>query len=92
MIIYPWGPSIKIQFPLLFFYVLYFYSIILSLIIYVLFLEIQHLFYSKENDWGFSHFMAWNEVLDPEKGYIKDDSIILEVSIILIILYYDYIV
>lgn len=43
--------------------------------------KIQHLFYSKENDWGFSHFMAWNEVLDPEKGYIKDDSIILEVHV-----------
>lgn len=41
--------------------------------------KIQHLFYSKENDWGFSHFMAWNEVLDPERGYIKDDTIILEV-------------
>jgi len=32
---------------------------------------ISHLFYSKENDWGFSHFLTWNEVLDPEKGYIK---------------------
>ncbi|XP_076047681.1 ubiquitin-specific protease 7 isoform X2 [Oratosquilla oratoria] len=41
--------------------------------------KIQHLFYSKENDWGFSHFMAWNEVLEPEKGYIKDDTITLEV-------------
>ncbi|UYV65714.1 USP7 [Cordylochernes scorpioides] len=41
--------------------------------------KIQHLFYSKENDWGFSHFMNWNEILDPEKGYIKDDAIILEV-------------
>ncbi|CAH0563456.1 unnamed protein product [Brassicogethes aeneus] len=43
--------------------------------------KIQHLFYSKENDWGFSHFMAWNDVLDPEKGYIKDDSITLEVHV-----------
>uniref|UniRef100_A0A146KS22 Ubiquitin carboxyl-terminal hydrolase 7 n=1 Tax=Lygus hesperus TaxID=30085 RepID=A0A146KS22_LYGHE len=43
--------------------------------------KIQHLFYSKENDWGFSHFLGWNEVLDPEKGYIKDDSIILEVQV-----------
>jgi hypothetical protein len=33
--------------------------------------NISHLFYSKENDWGFSHFMTWNEVLDPAKGYIK---------------------
>ncbi|OXU31450.1 hypothetical protein TSAR_000788 [Trichomalopsis sarcophagae] len=40
--------------------------------------EIQHLFYSKENDWGFSHFMTWQDVLDLEKGYIKDDAITLE--------------
>lgn len=44
-----------------------------------LFSEIQHLFYTKENDWGFSHFMLWQDVLDPDKGYIKDDSITLEV-------------
>ncbi|XP_015588700.1 ubiquitin carboxyl-terminal hydrolase 7 isoform X2 [Cephus cinctus] len=44
--------------------------------------KIQHLFYSKENDWGFSHFMTWQEVLDPEKGYIKDDSITLEVHVV----------
>jgi len=42
-------------------------------------IEIQHLFYSKENDWGFSHFMTWQDVLDPDKGFIKDDSITLEV-------------
>ncbi|EEC01240.1 ubiquitin carboxyl-terminal hydrolase, putative [Ixodes scapularis] len=41
--------------------------------------KIQHLFYSKENDWGFSHFMTWTDVLDPEKGFILDDTIILEV-------------
>ncbi|KAK5641318.1 hypothetical protein RI129_009865 [Pyrocoelia pectoralis] len=44
--------------------------------------KIQHLFYSKENDWGFSHFMAWNEVLDVEKGYIRDDTITLEVHVV----------
>ncbi|XP_074039373.1 ubiquitin-specific protease 7 isoform X4 [Leptinotarsa decemlineata] len=43
--------------------------------------KIQHLFYSKENDWGFSHFMTWNDVLDPEKGFIKDDAITLEVHV-----------
>lgn len=43
--------------------------------------KIQHLFFSKENDWGFSHFMNWNEVLDAEKGYCKDDSITLEVHV-----------
>ncbi|XP_030755284.1 ubiquitin carboxyl-terminal hydrolase 7 isoform X3 [Sitophilus oryzae] len=44
--------------------------------------KIQHLFYSKENDWGFSHFMVWNDVLDPEKGFIKDDAITLEVHVL----------
>ncbi|XP_050394501.1 ubiquitin carboxyl-terminal hydrolase 7 isoform X1 [Patella vulgata] len=44
--------------------------------------RIQHLFYCKENDWGFSHFLAWSDMLDPEKGYIKDDKIILEVHVV----------
>lgn len=43
--------------------------------------NIKHLFYSKENDWGFSHFMSWNEILDPERGYIQDDTITLEVHV-----------
>ncbi|XKL66747.1 hypothetical protein PGB90_010167 [Kerria lacca] len=44
--------------------------------------KIQHIFYSKENDWGFSHFLGWNEVTDPEKGYIKDDTVILQAHVI----------
>nr|CAD7438739.1 unnamed protein product [Timema bartmani] len=44
--------------------------------------KIQHLFYSKENDWGFSHFMSWQDVLEPDKGYIKDDTITLEVRVL----------
>lgn len=43
--------------------------------------KINHVFYSKENDWGFSHFHTWSDIVDPEKGWIKDDSIILEVSV-----------
>lgn len=41
--------------------------------------RIQHVFYSKENDWGFSHFLSWADITDPEKGFLKDDTIILEV-------------
>lgn len=26
--------------------------------------------------------MTWNDVLDPEKGYIKDDTITLEVHVV----------
>lgn len=46
-----------------------------------MFLNNLPIMFSKENDWGFSHFMAWNDVLDPEKGYIKDDAITLEVHV-----------
>ncbi|KAL3876817.1 hypothetical protein ACJMK2_034611, partial [Sinanodonta woodiana] len=43
--------------------------------------KIQHLFYSKENDWGYSHFLPWNELLDPDKGYVEDDKVHLEVFV-----------
>ena len=43
--------------------------------------KISHLFYSKENDWGFSHYMSWNEVVDLEKGFVKDDSVTFEVKV-----------
>jgi len=43
--------------------------------------KIGHMFYSKENDWGFSHYMGWNDVQDLEKGYIKDDCVIFEVKV-----------
>ncbi|XP_055383961.1 ubiquitin carboxyl-terminal hydrolase 7 [Condylostylus longicornis] len=44
--------------------------------------KIKHLFYSKENDWGFSYFMSWNEIFDPEKGYSQNDTIVLEVHVV----------
>ncbi|XP_072029470.1 ubiquitin carboxyl-terminal hydrolase 7-like [Amphiura filiformis] len=44
--------------------------------------RIQHLFNCKENDWGFSHFISWNDLLDPQKGYVKNGSITLEVKIV----------
>lgn len=44
--------------------------------------KIQHLFYPKENDWGFSFFMSWEDITDEAKGYIKNDTVIFEVSLI----------
>lgn len=43
--------------------------------------KIQHLFYLKENDWGFSPFITMKELCDPEKGYynVQKDCITLEV-------------
>ncbi|CAH1266422.1 USP7 [Branchiostoma lanceolatum] len=41
----------------------------------------SHIFHRKEHIWGFPVFMPWDEVCDPEKGYIKDDKIILETHV-----------
>ncbi|CAJ0565881.1 unnamed protein product, partial [Mesorhabditis spiculigera] len=35
----------------------------------------------KENDWGYSCFMTWADILDESQGYIKDDRVVLEVSV-----------
>ena len=43
--------------------------------------KIQHLFYLKENDWGFSPFITMKEIMDLERGFYNadKDSITLEV-------------
>ncbi|CAH1267028.1 USP7 [Branchiostoma lanceolatum] len=38
----------------------------------------QHVFSEKQPTWGYQEFMPWHEVCDPQKGYIKDDKIVLE--------------
>lgn len=42
---------------------------------------IEHHFFSKENDWGYVHFTSWPDLLNPEKGYVKDDTIYLQVHV-----------
>ncbi|VDN51604.1 unnamed protein product [Dracunculus medinensis] len=41
----------------------------------------NHVYTAKENDWGYSCFMTWADIQDEEQGYIKDDTVILEVSV-----------
>ncbi|EJD75026.1 ubiquitin carboxyl-terminal hydrolase [Loa loa] len=43
--------------------------------------RINHTFYQKENDWGYSQFLPCETLLNPESGYIKDDTIKLEVLV-----------
>jgi ubiquitin carboxyl-terminal hydrolase 7 len=40
-----------------------------------------HNYSAKENDWGYSCFMTWADILDESQGYIKDDKVILEVYV-----------
>uniref|UniRef100_A0A1I7XBZ5 MATH domain-containing protein n=1 Tax=Heterorhabditis bacteriophora TaxID=37862 RepID=A0A1I7XBZ5_HETBA len=40
-----------------------------------------HVYTAKENDWGYSCFMTWADVLDESQGYIKDDRVTLEITV-----------
>ncbi|XP_052780526.1 transcription intermediary factor 1-alpha-like [Mya arenaria] len=44
--------------------------------------EIQHLFNSDEDDWGYEEFIPWNNLLDPEQCYCSDDKVTLQVHVI----------
>lgn len=38
--------------------------------------------FSPENDAdGFPKFMLWEDVLDPNRGFIKDDAVIIQVTL-----------
>ncbi len=39
--------------------------------------RISHIFHSKENDWGFSHFLSWEDATDPTKGYCSPDGTLI---------------
>lgn len=44
--------------------------------------KIKHLFFSKENDYGYSNFITWNELKDSDKCYLQNGAITLEVHVI----------
>ena len=45
-------------------------------------LEISHLFTTQEIDWGFKQYMLWTNVTDAEKGFIKDNTVTVEVKLV----------
>lgn len=44
--------------------------------------EIFHCFCARENDWGFSNFMVWKDVVDPSKGFVQNDTITIQADIV----------
>ncbi|KAF5402852.1 Ubiquitin carboxyl-terminal hydrolase 7 [Paragonimus heterotremus] len=46
-------------------------------------MKIQHTFTHKENDWGFQSFISYEELFNPERGFISptDDSILLQARV-----------
>lgn len=43
--------------------------------------KIQHMFRQIKNDWGYSYYISWKDIIDESKGLIKNDNVIFEVSV-----------
>ncbi|CAH9102394.1 unnamed protein product [Cuscuta europaea] len=44
--------------------------------------EAQHQFNQRESDWGFTSFMHLNEIYDPCKGYLVNDTVVIEADVV----------
>ncbi|XP_063380791.1 ubiquitin carboxyl-terminal hydrolase 7-like isoform X2 [Cydia fagiglandana] len=44
--------------------------------------KLHHMYHCKEDDWGFGHFISWKDLIDPDNGFVKDDSITIEAHVI----------
>ncbi|XP_071690524.1 ubiquitin C-terminal hydrolase 12-like [Rutidosis leptorrhynchoides] len=43
--------------------------------------DTQHQFHTRESDWGFTSFMPLSELYDPSKGYLMNDTCIIEADV-----------
>ncbi|XXG42554.1 hypothetical protein AAC387_Pa01g2805 [Persea americana] len=44
--------------------------------------DTQHQFYARESDWGFTSFMPLSELYDPIRGYLVNDTCIVEAEVV----------
>ncbi|KAL4709979.1 hypothetical protein ACJJTC_003942 [Scirpophaga incertulas] len=44
--------------------------------------KLHHMYHCKEDDWGFAHFISWDDLTDPSNGFVKDDSITIEAHVV----------
>ncbi|XP_038701644.1 ubiquitin carboxyl-terminal hydrolase 13-like isoform X2 [Tripterygium wilfordii] len=43
--------------------------------------DTQHQFNVRESDWGFTSFMPLNELYDPSRGYLVNDTVVIEAEV-----------
>ncbi|MBA0607912.1 hypothetical protein Godav_020175 [Gossypium davidsonii] len=44
--------------------------------------DTQHQFSARESDWGFTPFMPLSDLYDPSKGYIVNDTVVVEAEVV----------
>jgi len=43
--------------------------------------ETQHQFNARESDWGFTSFMPLSELYEPTRGYLVNDTVLIEAEV-----------
>lgn len=59
-------------------YVLGLYSVLLYDVA-----DTQHEFNARESDWGFTSFLPLTDLYDPSKGYLVNDTVVVEAEVVL---------
>lgn len=49
---------------------------------YQIIADTQHQFNARESDWGFTSFMPLSELYDPTRGYLVNDTLIVEAEVL----------
>ncbi|KAG6501601.1 hypothetical protein ZIOFF_041484 [Zingiber officinale] len=44
----------------------------------------KRLFSSKSSSWGWREFLSWNDVQDPSRGFLRNDTCIIEASVVVL--------
>ncbi|XP_057536281.1 ubiquitin C-terminal hydrolase 12-like [Amaranthus tricolor] len=54
--------------------------------------DTQHQFNARESDWGFTSFMPLSELYDPSRGYLVNDTVVVEAEVVVrkIVDYWSY--
>ena len=46
------------------------------------YVDTQHQFNARESDWGFTSFMPLGELYDPSRGYLVNDTLVVEAEVL----------
>ncbi|KAG6501597.1 uncharacterized protein LOC121994415 [Zingiber officinale] len=46
--------------------------------------SVKHLFSSESANWGWRDFLSWNDVQDPSRGFLRNETCIVEASIVVL--------
>lgn len=49
---------------------------------YLHYADTQHQFNARESDWGFTSFMPLGELYDPTRGYLVNDTLVVEAEVL----------